>query len=694
MEKFPFLITRNIAGLALLMSFFNACSSANSQTMESKNELHSETSPYLLQHADNPVHWKPWGEKALQTAQDSNKLIIISIGYSACHWCHVMEHECFEDTAVAELMNAHYVSIKVDREERPDVDEVYMTAVQLMRQQGGWPLNVVALPDGSPVWGGTYLPKPNWMKALRDLAQMWKQEPEKMREYAARLSEGVQQAGLVQIPEESSPINPGQLESMMQQWRQDFDQREGGTQRVPKFPLPINYRYLLQHGSLSANEEVLSQVQLTLQKMAWGGIYDQVGGGFARYSTDGEWVVPHFEKMLYDNAQMLSLYSEGYRQWEKPLYRNIVYHTIQWLESEMTGEHHEFYSALDADSEGEEGKYYVWTEEELKGLIPGDDWVAFTNFYDLKKGRWEDNIILVRTGMNAPQKQVARWRSILANERAKRVRPGLDNKALTSWNALTISGLCQAYRTFKEPNWLEMAQKNAQWILNLQAQADNRLYHSFKEGKSSVNGLIEDYAFAAQAFLDLYEITGQENYLTQAQAWINFADAHFKTDSGVFYYTRDLGEKELFARNQEVSDNVIPAANSVMAHNLFRLGHYQGKEQYHQKAQKMLGSLTDQMENHPTGFSNWLRLLHYELYPFYEVATLGANAPEKQAQLTEQYLPNVLFTHSTQPSDKPLLKERFSKDGTYIYVCQNRVCKRPVQEPAEALKLMHKENGE
>jgi len=677
------------SGLAFWWLFSAAaCSPANSQTMEQKNELSAESSPYLLQHANNPVHWQPWGDKALQYAQDSNKLLIISVGYSACHWCHVMEHECFEDTAVADLMNAHYVSIKVDREERPDVDEVYMTAVQLMRQQGGWPLNVVALPDGRPVWGGTYLPKPNWMKVLRELAQMWKQEPEKMKEYATRLSEGVQQTGLVPVPKNAAPISETQLENMMQQWRKNFDKQEGGTQRVPKFPLPINYRYLLQHGSLSANEEVLEQVQLTLRKMAWGGIYDQIGGGFARYSTDGEWVVPHFEKMLYDNAQLLSLYSEAYRKWQEPLYRNVVYQTMAWLQSEMKGEYQEFYSALDADSEGEEGKYYVWSEEELRGLIPGDDWEAFANYYDLPKGRWENHIILVRSGMKAPQKQVARWRKILTQVRSKRVRPGLDNKALTSWNALTISGLCQAYRSFGEEAWLEQAQSTAQWILNHQAQAENRLYHSFKEGKSTVNGLIEDYAFASEAFLDLYEITGQKPYLQQAQQWMQFADAHFKTDSGLFYYTRDLGAKELFARNQEVSDNVIPAANSVMAHNLFRLHHYLGSPNDAEQALEMLQALAEQMENYPAGYSNWLRLLHYEQYPFYEVATVGSDAPARQRQLMQDYRPNVLFAQATAPSDLPLLKERYREDGTYIYVCQNRVCQRPVQEAAAAKKLL------
>ncbi|MDZ7848883.1 MAG: DUF255 domain-containing protein [Owenweeksia sp.] len=379
----------------------------------SKNNLNQESSPYLLQHANNPVHWQPWGDEAFEKARAENKLVIISIGYSSCHWCHVMAHECFEDSAVAELMNKNFVSIKVDREERPDVDQIYMTALQLMSGRGGWPLNVVTLPDGRPVWGGTYLPKDSWMQALQQLHKIHGQNPEKMEEYASRLTEGIQQAELVQLNESDPDFSRADADSMFHNWQADFDREEGGPNHAPKFPLPNNYEFLLQYGHLSEKNQALAQVVLTLNKMAWGGIYDQVGGGFARYSTDARWIVPHFEKMLYDNAQLISLYAKAYQKFNDAQYASIVRESITWLDREMTGPDGEFYAALDADSEGEEGKFYVWSEAELQQIIPDAQWDDFTDYYNLTKGRWEEHIILVRSGVEKPDELVSQWRSSL-----------------------------------------------------------------------------------------------------------------------------------------------------------------------------------------------------------------------------------------------------------------------------------------
>ena len=686
---FPILRFRvNIISLATLL-ILAACAGEKSTTMD-QNELHNETSPYLLQHADNPVHWKPWGKEALQLAQDSNKLLIISIGYSSCHWCHVMEHESFEDSAVAELMNAHFVSIKVDREERPDVDEVYMTALQLMRNQGGWPLNIVALPDGRPIWGATYVPKENWKDALKQLAQVHKKEPEKVEEYAQKLSQGVRQAGLVPEAEDDSAVSAEDLDQMVAQWQRNFDREEGGPQKAPKFPLPNNYEFLMHYAHETEHEAVMEHVDLTLRKMAHGGIYDQVGGGFARYSTDTAWRVPHFEKMLYDNAQLLALYSQAYRRSGNALYKSTVEETITWLQREMKGEHGAYFSALDADSEGEEGKFYVWQREELQGIIPGDDWEEFSDYYDLKKGLWEeDKIILMRSGTEADPTKVENWKRLLLKHRAQRTRPGLDDKALTSWNALLISGYCEAYKSLGKEAYIAEARSIADWILNKQLQDKNALHHSFKNGQSSVTGLIEDYAFATQAFLDLFEITAEERYLHQAKAWQEYANQKFK--DSLFYFTRSKDEQQLFAQNQEVTDNVIPASNSVMAHNLWRLYHYFGEDSWRQQSLRMLQSVREQMLQYPAGFSNWGQLAMKEAHPFYEVAISGPGCKARLREMQAHYLPQTLFIGSDKESELPLLQNRYNAERTRIFVCQNRACKLPVEKVDEALAQLKSE---
>ncbi|MEQ9261728.1 MAG: thioredoxin domain-containing protein [Owenweeksia sp.] len=670
--------------------------------MQTTNALAQESSPYLLQHAYNPVHWMPWGDEAFKKARTENKLLIISIGYSSCHWCHVMEHETFEDSAAAALMNAHFIPVKVDREERPDVDQVYMTAVQLMTRQGGWPLNVIALPDGRPIWGGTYFPRENWMKALQSIYEIYRDDPAKVLEYAEKLHEGIVQSELVAPNSNPPAFSQEETQAVFFNWQQSLDTVKGGPDRAPKFPLPNNYQFLLEVGHLSKNDEALQQVRLTLKRMAYGGIYDQVGGGFARYSTDADWKVPHFEKMLYDNAQLVSLYSQAYTKFKDPMYARVVNETLDWVEREMTGENGEFFSALDADSEGEEGKFYIWTKAELQHLIPEGEWQEFANHFNINEtGLWEnDHYILLRNPeARAAEPETekplyAKWKDLLFEARSKRERPGLDDKALTSWNGLMIMAYLDAYKALvndqpeKAKEYRQRAIRNAEWLLKNQAREDGSLYHSYRSGRPSIEGLLEDYAFATAAFLKLFEISFEETYLQKATEWTEYARRNFSDSATGLFYTRNLQSDPLIAQSMETTDNVIPASNSVMALNLFYLSHYLGNAENRSRAKKMLNQVKDQLLRYGESYSNWGRLMLYLTYPYYEVAISGKDARTKYEKLQHAYLPNVVWIGAKGKSELVLLQNRFMEGETRIYVCQNKVCQLPVQEADKALDLI------
>lgn len=666
------------------------------------NNLHLENSPYLLQHANNPVHWQAWNKEVLNAAAKKGNLLVISIGYSSCHWCHVMEHESFEDSSVAAIMNQYYTSIKVDREEQPDVDEVYMTAAQLMTGRGGWPLNVIALPDGRPVWAGTYVPTEKWKSLLIQLHEMYQKDSSKFEEYATQLTQGIEKSQLVEIRDQQD-FSAADARLIFENWKSNLDTEEGGANRAPKFPLPGAQEFMLHFGHLHENDSALNHVQLTLKKMAYGGIYDQVGGGFARYSTDSKWKVPHFEKMLYDNAQLVRLYSKAYQKFKNPLYREVAEQSLAFIAREMTDESGAFYSALDADSEGEEGKFYVWTMAELQKLIPAEDWELFSDYYNVnEKGYWEHgNYILLRDTDDAFYQKAyslsaqnlehikQQWQSILLEARAQRTRPGLDNKCLTSWNAMMLRAYLDAYQAFNNEAYLKAAVKNAHWILENQCINGSELRHSYRQGESYLNGLIEDYAFASQAFIKLFEVCGDEKYLWQAQKWMQFAQQNFKDEKGGFFFTRSLNGPQLIAKSLETADNVIPAANSVMAHNLFKLHHYLGKAQYEEQARQMLSNVKSRTLNFGESYFNWARLLLKFSAPYYEIAICGPQAREKYRELSKPYKPQVLFIHSAEPSGLPLLKNRLVEGETLIYVCEKGACKRPVYEVNDALELIH-----
>jgi uncharacterized protein YyaL (SSP411 family) len=666
------------------------------------NALIHESSPYLLQHAHNPVNWYPWGEEALEKAKKEGKLIIVSIGYSSCHWCHVMEHESFEDETVAKLMNEHFVCIKVDREERPDIDHIYMTAVHLMNQQGGWPLNCIALSDGRPIWGGTYFQKAQWMNILSQIHEYHQTKPAETEKYAIRLAEGISQNSLFQASEEEEALNAEQLAESIKRWSGKFDRTKGGMQGAPKFPMPVSLEFLLQYGVQQKDQEILDFVDTTLSKMARGGIYDQAGGGYARYSVDGIWKVPHFEKMLYDNAQLIGLYAMAYQVFGNENYRRIVDQSINFIEREMSNEDASFYSALDADSEGVEGKFYVWKQPELEELLEGD-YELFSEYYNINStGLWEHgNYILYRTedpesfaterGIDPKTflKRIEGWQKLLLDARSQRVRPGLDDKSLTSWNAMMISGLVKSYRASGQKKHLNMAISCATTIRDKMWNADHVLYRNYKDGRISIPGFHIDYALFIAACLDLYETSMDISWLNLAEELTESALEKFYDEaSGMFTY--NSGDSEvLISHHQEIQDNVIPSSNSVMAHCLFRLGHLQSKREYLDIAARMVKQMSGRIAQYPNGFSGWGSLLLKQLNPFFEIAVVGPDAPDILRQIQEEYLPHALVAASLREQDLPLLKGRYTKDKTHIFVCRDNVCQLPLEDLNDAKAIYH-----
>ncbi len=691
-----------ISFFLLLMTMISSC---NSQTSKMSNNLIKETSPYLLQHAYNPVNWNPWNKKYLEKAKKENKLVVISIGYSSCHWCHVMEKESFEDSLVASIMNEKYISIKVDREERPDVDQVYMNAVQLMTGSGGWPLNVVTLPDGRPIWGGTYFSKDQWINALTQISDLYNKEPEKFINYANTLEKGIKSLDIITTNDEKE-LASIDLDKHIGSLVNKIDKKNGGFSGAPKFMMPNNIHFLLRSAYQNNDLATLKLVNLTLEKMAYGGVYDQIGGGFSRYSTDEKWHIPHFEKMLYDNAQLISLYSDAYLITNNELYKNVVYETISFVLRELRNSNGGFYSSIDADSKSLDGKenegaYYVWKEDELKKLLK-DEFIVFSDYYNINKyGYWEDdNYVLIKNKSDAAlakthkiskeelSKKINIWKEILINARGKRSRPNIDDKILTSWNGLMINAFIDAYRVFKDDNFLDMANSSAEFIVKNMKKSDGGLYHTHKDGKSKINGYLDDYGSTIKAFLNLYENTLDEKWLNLSNNLMEYAYKNFYDfETNMFFFTSKLDD-ELISRTIEYRDNVIPSSNSIMANNLFKLSLYFDNKKYFNSSQQMINNIKDQIELYPSGFSNWMNLILNINKNFYEIAIVGDNAIKKVKELNENYLPNKIIIGSLESNPLPLLKNRFVEGETYIYVCVNKACKMPVKTVKEALELI------
>ncbi|TRO64211.1 thioredoxin domain-containing protein [Christiangramia sabulilitoris] len=668
------------------------------------NDLIHESSPYLLQHAHNPVNWKPWNDAVLDEAKEKDKLLLISVGYSACHWCHVMEHESFEDEAVADIMNSNYICIKVDREERPDIDHVYMNAVQVMTGTGGWPMNVVALPDGRPVWGGTYFRKEQWKDALEQISRLYMTQPEKLVEYAEKLAKGLNQIDLIEPITVEKPLHKDLFKPVIDKWKRSFDHKNGGYNRSPKFMMPNNFEFLLRYAHQDSDKNLLEHCLLTLNKISWGGVFDPIAGGFSRYSVDERWHVPHFEKMLYDNAQLVQLYSKAFKLTKNEWYREVVEKTLKYIETEMTDQTGAFYSALDADSQNsfgknEEGAYYVWTKEELENHL-GDDFQLFSTYFNINSyGKWEDQgYVLIRT---RPSDDIAEEFGIsesevkqriqscldkLENLRKERHKPGLDDKSLTSWNAMMLSGYVAAYQALGKEEYLAAGRKNIEFIKGHQKREDGRLFHSYKNGKSSINGYLEDYAFCIQAFLDLYETTFKIEDLHQAESLLKVAEEDFFDQNSGMYFFTSIKDRALVTRTIEINDNVIPASNSVMAKNLFRLGKITGNTKYLDRSRQMLQNVLDKIPEYPQSYSNWLDLLMNFTHPYFEVAITGEKYREKAKFLQEKYLPNMILAASAEDSEIALLKDRYIDNKDLIYVCQEGVCQLPVEFEEAALE--------
>ena len=659
------------------------------------NELAKESSPYLLQHASNPIAWKAWSIETLNQAKNNNTLIIISIGYAACHWCHVMEHESFEDEAVAKVMNTGFTAIKVDREERPDVDAIYMKAIQIMTGQGGWPLNVVCLPNGKPVWGGTYFRKDDWMNALQQLQQLYATNPEKMIEYAEKLHEGIKIMGLVQKTNENSFFSEEKMIDLISKWQKSFDLEYGGYSRAPKFMMPTNLKFLQRYGYQNKDSAILQYVDTTLTKMAWGGLFDTVEGGFSRYAVDIKWHVPHFEKMLYDNGQLLSVYADAYKRTKNILYKEVIEKTIQFCDNELLNDKKGYFASLDADSLNdknhlEEGAFYSWTKEELQTILK-EDFDLFAKVFNINSfGYWEEEkkYVLIQketleeigtqNGISAEELVTKKknWEHLLYSIRQKREKPRLDDKTITSWNALYISGLVDSYKALENPKYLEKAEDCATFIITELCNEAGFLWHTYKNNVSKIEGFLEDYALTTEAFIGLYQVTFEEKYLINAKQLTDYCFEHFYNEKELFFSFTSRNSEALIATHYEIEDNVIPASNSVMANNLYALSIYYENSYYEKVYQNMLASILPTID-YASAFSNWLYLWLNTLKNQKELAICGENAVENLKKINSIYVPNILIAGTTKESNVPFLADRFDKAKDFLYLCTNRTCQIP-----------------
>ena len=694
-------MTKNLLKIFIVVFILISCD----DDMNKGNNLKNETSPYLLQHVENPVNWNPWDKKYLDKAKKENKLVIISIGYASCHWCHVMERESFQDSTVAKLMNDKFISIKVDREERPDIDQVYMNAIQLITGSGGWPLNVITLPDGRPIWGGTYFSKGQWISALKQISEIYETEPEKFISYANRVQEGINTLNDVVMQTDS--FENIDIDKYSKLLLKNIDEEFGGFNGAPKFMMPNNLNFLLRYSVQEKQEKSKDKILSTLDKMAYGGIFDHVEGGFSRYSVDERWHIPHFEKMLYDNGQLMSLYSVGYKISDKDLYKDVVYKIHEYIDSEMKDISGGYYSSLDADSKLDdgtyaEGEYYSWEKEELERII-GENFDLFSEYYNVNdNGFWEEEnkYVLIRSISDIEfinknkldsatfQKIKSEWIYKLKLAKIDKKKPSLDYKIITSWNGLMISGYVDAYKSFNDEIFKNEAINAGEFIFKNLIKKDGGLHHNFVNGKSKINGYLEDYATVIQASLDLYEVTLNQKWIERALNLSEYVLSNFSgVESELFYFTSSQDE-DLISRSVEFRDNVIPSSNSIMAKNLFRLYHYFDKQEYYEKAQNMSLSVTAEFETYPSGYTNWFDLIYNFKSNYYEIAVVGENSIKQVEEINKKYIPNKLIIGSKSENNLPLLKNRYVEGKTLIYVCVNKACKMPTEDLDEALSLI------
>ncbi|NWG17077.1 MAG: thioredoxin domain-containing protein [Chloroflexi bacterium] len=674
------------------------------------NRLQHETSPYLRQHADNPVDWYPWGQEAFDRAQAENRPILLSIGYSACHWCHVMAHESFEHEPTAAMMNELFVNIKVDREERPDVDDIYMQAVVALTGHGGWPMTVFLTPDGRPFYGGTYFPReprsgmPAFRQILAAVADAYNSRRSQVDDAAGNLTEALNR-DFLGIGGDADALNADLLDEAVRRFEQAFDKNYGGFGGAPKFPQPMNLDFLLRAHARTGNANTLNMVTLTLQKMARGGIYDQIGGGFHRYSVDAIWLVPHFEKMLYDNAQLSRVYLHTWQITGEPFYRRIAEEIYDYILREMTAPEGGFYSTTDADSEGEEGKFFVWDESELQEILGGDARIAVEYWGVTARGNFEGHNILYVPSENATvaerlgltgedlEAKIAAIRDRLFAVRSQRVPPGLDDKILTAWNGMMLASLAEAARVLARADYREAAIKNADFLLRELKTEDGRLLRTHKDGVSKLNAYLDDYANLTDGLIELYQTTFDERWFIEARRLADHVLAHFPAPDGGFYDTGDDHEK-LIVRPRNLQDNATPSGNAMMAKQLLRLAAYTGETRYEESARRTLALLSEALRQYPQAFGEALSAADMLVNDLDEVAVVGDPADEQTAALLavirRPYRPNAIAALAPQDVDGehilPLLNHRVTKGGEpTVYVCRNFACRLPVTTP-EALR--------
>lgn len=692
----------------LLFAFFivigcNREKKTNSESNDFQNRLAQSSSPYLKEHADNPVDWYEWGAEALEKAKKENKPLIISVGYSACHWCHVMEEESFMDDSVAAIMNKNFVSIKIDREQRPDIDEMYMQAATLLNGSGGWPLNVFALPDGKPFYAGTYFSKDDWKMVLEKIATTYKKDKSGLVSTASELVKGVRKVNsLDTLNIQKSAISKQEYVDIIINWEETWDLNKGGYKGEEKFPLPVSWSSLLEYYHITNDVRALAMVEETLDQMARGGIYDHLAGGFSRYTVDPRWRVPHFEKMLYDNALLVSLYSDSYKLLKNERYERVIVETLNFIEDELSNKKGGYYSSVNADSEGEEGKYYAWTKEEVEQVLSGEELKFFLDFYNIEGyGNWEDkkNILYQNQSLSefakdsrVPYSELSELiesaKIKLLKAREKREKPAVDHKIITSWNALMIQAYLDAFTALGDKVYLEKALVTANFLKDELMTPDFQLQRSLSEKENGIHGFSEDYAYLAKAYLSLYQVNFDKRWLDLSEGLMKYAIENFRDEKSGMFNINSRKHKEIFVNGLDLEDDVTPSSNSIIAENLMVIGNLKYKKEYVDISEKMLRNIWPQVKESPFSYVNWISLAAKKAHSLHEIAIVGEDALEKNRELQAHYLPSAIFMGGVN-ENLPLLESKLVSGETYIYVCVEKTCKFPVKDTEQALELIY-----
>ena len=681
--------TSKVKFYVLILALIYSCSSEVNTNSVNKNQLNKETSLYLKQHSENPINWQRWSNSIFDVSQELDKLLVISIGYSSCHWCHVMEEETFTNDSIAKVMNANFINIKVDREENPDVDQAYMTASQLMTGMGGWPLNVITLPDGSPIYAGTYHTTSQWNDILKRIVRLKEDNYDGLKEIAANVKNGVKDVNTIQKQEEISDFNSEFLNSNIEDWMEKWDLDFGGDIAQQKFVSPSKYLFLLNYGRIYKDQKVLNHVKNTLDVIASSGLNDFIEGGFYRYTVDNEWKIPHFEKMLYDQAQMISLFSMGYKVFGDQSYKDIVSNTILFLSNKMSSTDGLYYAAMDADTDGEEGKYYSYEMDELKMISENTDFDLFLSYYNIDvENPWEKNRFLLLPNKfnyekkwidsnNVSKKEISDlitiWEKNINDIKEDRTKPRIDDKIIVSWNALAIIGLIDAYDAFKNEDYISLA-KSMFKELKDNSYRKGKLIHTYKENQFQ-EGVLEDYAYLSKAAMRLFQATGNISYFDFSKKVIDNALELFNDEqSDLLKYSNN---EELFTKVISIDDGVTPSPNSIIAEQLFSIGHVIFDDEYLDLSDKMVSAVQKIIDGNINSYSVWANNILNRVESFYEIAVIGPNAKLITDEITKNFTPNTIVVQSNIESKIPLFIDRFFEDETYIYVCQNKTCQRP-----------------